>query len=112
MKIKFLGTGGAFAPISVGNSNMLLTSESGKELLFDFGTTAPYILRDEWGVDFREIDGIYISHTFRPRRRSGAICIFPLLSPSREKAKTLCKFRRHERTLGKDSVWRTVSIGG
>lgn len=63
MKIKFLGTGGAFAPLSVGNSNMLLTSESGKRLIFDVGTTAPYILRDEWGVDFREIDGIYISHT-------------------------------------------------
>jgi ribonuclease BN (tRNA processing enzyme) len=62
MKIKFLGVGGAFAPISKGNSNMLLTSESGKKMLFDFGTTGPYILRDEWRVDFREIDAVFISH--------------------------------------------------
>lgn len=62
MKIKFLGVGGAFSPISKGNSNMIFTSDSGKKLLLDFGTTAPYIMRDEWGIDAREIDGVYISH--------------------------------------------------
>lgn len=62
MKLKFLGVGGAFAPISKGNSNMLFTSDSGKRLLLDFGTTGPYILRDELGIDVRDIDGVYISH--------------------------------------------------
>lgn len=62
MKIKFIGHGGAFAPISVGNSNMLLTSDSGKKMVFDFGATTPYILRDEMGVDFKDIDAVYISH--------------------------------------------------
>ncbi len=62
MKLKFLGVGGAFAPISKGNSNMLLESDSGKRLLIDFGTTAPYIYRDELGYDIRDIDGIWISH--------------------------------------------------
>lgn len=33
MKLKFLGIGGAFAPISKGNSNMMLTSDSGKIVL-------------------------------------------------------------------------------
>ena len=33
MKIKFIGVGGAFAPISIGNSNMLL-SQNGKNIAF------------------------------------------------------------------------------
>jgi len=43
MKLKFLGVGSAFAPISMGHSNMILTSDSGKILAIDFGMTAPYI---------------------------------------------------------------------
>lgn len=62
MKLKFLGVGGAFAPISKGNSNMMFISDSGSKLLLDFGLTAPYILRDELKEDFKNIDGIYISH--------------------------------------------------
>jgi ribonuclease BN (tRNA processing enzyme) len=62
MTIKFLGRGGAFAPMSIGNSNMMLTSESGKRMMFDFGSTAPYIYRDEWKLDFGDIDAVYISH--------------------------------------------------
>lgn len=61
MKLKFIGVGGAFAPISIGNSNMLL-SHNGKNMLIDCGTTAPYILRDEWGIQHTEIDSIWISH--------------------------------------------------
>lgn len=61
MKLKFLGVGGAFAPISVGNSNMLL-SHNGKNMLIDCGVTAPFILRDEWGIQHTEIDSIWISH--------------------------------------------------
>lgn len=62
MKIQFIGVGGAFAPISRGNSNMLLTMDNGERIMFDFGTTAPYILRDEMKIDFRDIDGVYVSH--------------------------------------------------
>ena len=62
MKLKFLGVGGAFAPISKGNSNMMLTSDAGKRMLIDFGATAPYIYRDELGLDFRDIDAVWISH--------------------------------------------------
>ena len=61
MKIKFIGVGGAFAPISIGNSNMLL-SQNGKNMLVDCGVTAPFILRDEWGIQHTEIDGFWISH--------------------------------------------------
>lgn len=50
MKIKFIGVGGAFAPISVGNSDMLLTADNGNRMLIDCGTSAPYILRDEMGI--------------------------------------------------------------
>lgn len=62
MKLKFLGVGGAFAPIAKGNSNMMLTSDSGKVMMIDWGTTAPYIFRDELARDFREIDALWISH--------------------------------------------------
>lgn len=61
MKIKFIGVGGAFAPITVGNSNMLL-SHNGKNMLVDCGVTAPYILRDELGIPHTEIDAFWISH--------------------------------------------------
>lgn len=62
MKLTFLGRGGAFAPIELGNSNMMFTSDSGKRLMFDFGTTAPYIYRDEMKMDFKDIDAVYITH--------------------------------------------------
>lgn len=63
MKLTFLGRGGAFAPISVGNSNMLLEADTGKKMLIDFGTTAPYIYRDEMGLDFQDIDAVYLTHS-------------------------------------------------
>lgn len=62
MKLTFLGRGGAFAPMSIGNSTMMFTSDNGKRLMFDFGTTAPYIYRDEMGLDFKDIDAVYITH--------------------------------------------------
>jgi ribonuclease BN (tRNA processing enzyme) len=62
MTLKFIGRGGAFAPISIGNSNMLFISDSGKRMLFDCGTTTPYIYRDEMGLDFKDIDAVYITH--------------------------------------------------
>ena len=62
MRILFLGIGGAFAPMSMGNSNMLITADSGKRMMIDWGTTAPYIYRDEMGLDFKDIDAMYITH--------------------------------------------------
>ncbi len=61
MRLKIVGRGGAFAPISIGNSNFLL-EEDGKFFLVDCGTTAIYILRDEWGFDLGDLDGLYLSH--------------------------------------------------
>lgn len=63
MKLKFLGVGGAFAPISKGNSNMMFTADNGERMMLDFGTTAPYIYRDELGLNFHDIDAVYISHS-------------------------------------------------
>jgi ribonuclease BN (tRNA processing enzyme) len=60
--ITVVGHGGAFAPISVGNSNFLLTSENGKKMMIDFGATAPYILRDEMDMDLHDIDALYLTH--------------------------------------------------
>jgi ribonuclease BN (tRNA processing enzyme) len=62
MKLIVIGSGGAFAPISRGNSNFLFISDSGKHLVFDMGQTFPYIYRDEWGFDFRNVDAVFISH--------------------------------------------------
>lgn len=62
MKLQFIGVGGAFAPISKGNSNMMFTSDSGKKMILDCGTTFAYIYRDEMKLDFKDIDAIYISH--------------------------------------------------
>jgi ribonuclease BN (tRNA processing enzyme) len=61
MKITAIGRGSAFAPISIGNSNFLF-EENGKFMVFDFGTTAPYILRDEMGFDLGDIDAVYLTH--------------------------------------------------
>lgn len=61
MKIKAIGRGGAFAPLSIGNSNFLF-EEDGKLMVFDFGSTAPYILRDELGINLCDIDAVYLSH--------------------------------------------------
>lgn len=62
MKFTFLGRGGAFAPMSIGNSSMMFTSDTGKRMMFDFGATAPYIYRDEMGLDFKDVDAVYITH--------------------------------------------------
>ena len=59
--IKFLGVGGAFAPLSKGHSNMLVTC-NGKHLLIDCGSSVQYTLKDEFGVDPRDIDALWISH--------------------------------------------------
>ncbi len=62
MKLKFLGVGGAFAPISVGNSNMLITSDSGKEFLIDCGTSFQYIYNGELNKPATDLDAVWVSH--------------------------------------------------
>jgi len=61
MKLTFIGRGGAFAPMSIGQSNMLF-EENGKYMLLDCGMTAPYILTEEMGIKAQDIDAIYVSH--------------------------------------------------
>lgn len=61
MKIKFLGSGGAFATLKQGNTNVVITI-NGKNLLIDLGSCSNFVWRDIWGRSFNEIDGLYISH--------------------------------------------------
>lgn len=60
--IQFLGVGGAFAPINKGNSNMLISGETGKRMLVDCGSSLQYILQNDFSLDPRDIDAIWISH--------------------------------------------------
>lgn len=99
MKIKFLGVGGAFAPITKGNSNMLLT-ENNKNFLVDCGTTAQYIIRDEWKMSHSDIDTVWVSHLhadhigglewmalmsyFVPKKDSDGLTIKPKMFAMRE----------------------------
>ena len=62
MKLKFIGVGGAFAPMSIGQSNMLLISDTGAKMLIDCGMTAPYILTEELKLTHKDIDAVWISH--------------------------------------------------
>ena len=65
MKIKFIGVGSAFTSQQYYQSNMLITSRSGKKLLIDCGSDARFSLKES-GVrqeDLNDtIDGVYISH--------------------------------------------------
>lgn len=62
MKMTFLGTGSAFT-IGDGNfqSNMLLTSDSGRRLLIDCGSDIRFSLFDQ-GLKLFDITDVYISH--------------------------------------------------
>lgn len=67
--IQFLGTGGAFnLPTGPGDlsttllqSNMVITAQNGKRLLFDCGTDLRFSLQLV-GLDYNSFDAIYISH--------------------------------------------------
>ena len=61
MKITAIGHGGAFAPISIGNSNFLF-EEDGKYFLFDCSIFTMHILREEMKFDIGDIDALYITH--------------------------------------------------
>ena len=62
MKLLFLGTGSAFT-VGANNfqSNMLLTSESGRRLLIDCGSDIRWSLHEQ-GLSYQDFDDIYISH--------------------------------------------------
>ncbi len=62
MRFKFVGVGSAFAPLKLGQSNMLLIANNGNKMLIDCGMSSPYLLRDELGITPQEIDSIWISH--------------------------------------------------
>lgn len=62
MKLQFLGTGSAFTPIDENfQSNMIIKSFSKKYLLVDCGSDARHSL-GAVGLNYRDIDGVYISH--------------------------------------------------
>ena len=62
MKLLFLGTGSAFT-VGANNfqSNMLLTSKSGRKLLIDCGSDIRWSLHEQ-GLNYQDFDDIYISH--------------------------------------------------
>lgn len=65
MTITFLGVGSAFTTAEYYQSNLLITSESGKKMLIDCGSDARFSLgewREKTGVSSVEIDAVYFSH--------------------------------------------------
>jgi len=60
--LQFLGVGGAFAPLNIGNSIMLITSATGKRMLFDCGSSLQYTLKEDFGLTPNDIDAMWISH--------------------------------------------------
>ena len=58
----FLGSGSAFTSIEDNyQSNMLITSDTGKQLLIDCGSDARHAIRD-FEINPMDIDAVYISH--------------------------------------------------
>lgn len=65
IKVKFLGVGSAFTTQTYYHSNILITAESGKNLLLDCGSDIRFSLRELKSCDKYaglEIDAVYISH--------------------------------------------------
>lgn len=112
MTIKFLGRGGAFAPMEVGNSNMMITSESGKRLMFDFGSTAPYIYRDEWKMDFADIDAFYISHLHADHVNLEMVAFHRYFLPKRDEAGNRIKPKLFMVTPLMKELWDNTLSGG
>ena len=107
MKVKFIGTGGAFASIERGQSNMLFISDSGKKMLLDCGGSAPYKLA-ELDINALDIDALYVSHLHSDH--CGGIEWFGFshyfIPGSKEKPKLFC-----ERGLMSD-LWNQTLRGG
>lgn len=61
MKITVLGAGGAFSPMSRGNSAFMVEYKD-RRILIDCGATVPYVLRDEMGVPLQSVTDIIVTH--------------------------------------------------
>jgi len=61
LKLRFLGTGSAFAPLELGQTNALLTDNAGRNLLIDCGSDCRHMLANH-GLGAKDIDAVYISH--------------------------------------------------
>lgn len=62
MKVTVLGSGGAFATMTQGNSSFLV-DHADRRILIDCGSTVPFILRDEMGIPLQSITDVIITHT-------------------------------------------------
>lgn len=67
MKLKFLGNGGAFAPLSMGQSNAVLEIDDENYLLIDCGTDCRHLLFERYPNlnnqnFFEKLKGCYITH--------------------------------------------------
>jgi hypothetical protein len=61
MKLTFLGTGSFFSGYDINHTNLLFTSDSGKNLLLDCSSRIPLML-EKLKIDPSVIDAVYISH--------------------------------------------------
>ncbi len=61
MKIRFIGVGSQFSGQELYQSNMVITSPTGKRLLIDCGGDARFALA-ECGLQLKDLDAVYISH--------------------------------------------------
>lgn len=62
MQLQFLGTGSAFVSMKDNfQSNMIVTSDTGKHFLIDCGSDARHSL-EALGYGYQDIDAVYISH--------------------------------------------------
>jgi ribonuclease BN (tRNA processing enzyme) len=64
-KIRFIGVGSAFAGRILGQSNMIVESDTGKKLAIDCGARWRDMMEDNYGIHpgrFGEVDAVYISH--------------------------------------------------
>lgn len=82
MRLTCVGVGTCFSPISVGNSNFLL-EENGEKLMIDFGTTAPYILRDEMGISLTDITAAFCSHIHPDHSNFSSFALYRYFVPNK-----------------------------
>jgi ribonuclease BN (tRNA processing enzyme) len=110
--IKFLGVGGAFAPISKGNSNMLVTSR-GKHMLIDCGGSVQYTLKDEFKVDPRDIDALWISHLHADHIGSMEwFAFYRHFLPKKDEAHNIIKPKLYMVNGLMDELWENSLKGG
>jgi ribonuclease BN (tRNA processing enzyme) len=112
MKIQALGRGGAFAPISIGNSNFMLTSDTGKVMMIDWGTTAPYIYRDELGLNFHDIDAVYCSHLHSDHASFELLAFHRYFLPKKDESENVIKMGLFMVRPLMEELWENTLRGG